>query len=181
MHHYSPDVLCETILLALEGKARAADLDGSLSDNRLQSIYDTLDQLRATGILDDTAPMPAALLQPRRDSTDPAPLLAAAVVQDTITGLDRVLASANRYEPGPGERPRQAGLPVLSASGHPSSLARLTDPANPLGNTAAQRGARRRRTRAAQGAVHTVRRTWRIALAEAEQTMNTLPISLNAA
>ncbi|GAA1807183.1 hypothetical protein [Nesterenkonia flava] len=171
-------MLGEAILLALEAKARVVDLDGTLSDHRAQAIFDALDQLRAVGILEDTAPMPAALTTPAHD--DPAPWLAAETVQEVITGLDRILATAARYEPQPGERPRQRGLPVLSKHGHPSSLARVTDPASPFGDTAADLERRRRDHRAAEQLVTVVRRTWRTALKEAEQTMDTLPLDIAA-
>lgn len=64
-----------------------------------------------------------------------------------IRPMDWTLIDAPAYAYGYADRPMARGMPVLSADGHPSHLARLTDPADPLTPTAqdaATRAAARR-------------------------------------
>jgi hypothetical protein len=54
----------------------------------------------------------------------------------TVTPRDAVLAAADPYVYAEHERPNARGLPVLSANGHPSHTARITDPMTPGNDTA---------------------------------------------
>lgn len=135
LHHYHPRVIGEAIVLTFEAYARHADQQHTLSDDRLTATRAALTALRDAGLIDNARPLPAALARHRADP-DPAPLLAATITQQPLPGIDRALAHADHYDYPADARPGVRGLPVLSRSGHPSSLARITDPADPHRNTA---------------------------------------------
>lgn len=91
------------------------------------AIGQVLDGLRAAGVLawdgvTDQADTPAGT----------ATEMAQAVSGVVIRPMDWTLIDAQSYAYGYGDRPLARGLPVLSADGHPSHLARLCDPADPL-------------------------------------------------
>jgi hypothetical protein len=73
----------------------------------------------------------------------------AATYVPTVTPIDGVLALAPAYDYAEHERPNARGLPVMSAAGHPSHLARIADPMTPGNDTAATARERRQQTRSA--------------------------------
>lgn len=56
----------------------------------------------------------------------------------TVQPQDWILPEAPSYRYGASERPGARGLPVLSDDGHPSHLARVCDPADPIDTTTTQ-------------------------------------------
>lgn len=151
LQSYSPEVVAEAILLTLEAKARAGDQGLTLSDDRLHGIRAGLIELQDAGILSNTrgiSPRLSPALLADRAAARPALRLASRVVQEQLDGLDAILANATPHEYTEEDRPGGRGLPLLSRDGHPSHLARLTDPADPQGDTrdqVRQRRADRRR------------------------------------
>ena len=130
LHHYHPRVVGEAITLTLEAHARQADAGQTLSDDRLSAVRVAMEVLRDAGIIDNSTPLPRALT--RQAS---AQGIASRLVQDELPGIDQALTRAPHYVYPEGSRPGARGLPVLSRHGHPSSLARITDPADPRQNT----------------------------------------------
>lgn len=145
---YTPEVVSQAVLLGLEAKARVADMALTLSDDRAAAVRDGIKMLTTAGLLApiSTAPTlvktaPLTKRRRKRDAIgqfalehDPAEL-AARSVQIELFPLDQVLAGADCFEYREDERPNARGLPVLSANGHPSHLARVTDPMEPGQNT----------------------------------------------
>ena len=81
-----------------------------------------------------------------------------------VRPIDWQLADAAAYAYAPTDRPLARGMPVLSADGHPSHLARLCDPADPETPTSADVDARDRARRggrvlAEAARVHAAERT----------------------
>lgn len=150
---YPPGAVAEAVVLALEAVARKTDLTRNLSQNRAEPVLNALATLYDAGILtpaDTPAPPRPASRRPRRRDltgqfiaeTEPS-ALAQQYIQEPLMPLDEHLTHAPCYTYGEHDRPNARGLPVLSAGGHPSHLARLADPAEPGADT---RAAYRRRT-----------------------------------
>lgn len=154
---YTADVVAEAIVLALEAKAREADQTLTLSDDREASVREAVSMMVEAGVLaSQDAPLHLAPPPPpppykrtrKRDDAgryaaefEPSQV-AAQCVQTELFPLDSALAAAPAFEYEEHERPNARGLPVLSANGHPSHLARVTDPMEPGADTRAE--ARRR-------------------------------------
>lgn len=149
---YTADVVAEAVLLALEAKAREADMTLTLSDDRTAGIREAISMLEEAGVL-APADAPLHLTPPpappvyrrtrKRDEAgrfapefDPSEL-AEQFVQSELFPMDAVLAHAGRFEYEEEDRPNARGLPVLSANGHPSHLARVADPMEPGNDTRA--------------------------------------------
>lgn len=122
---FGPAVVALSIGAALESVARAVDTPGVPNGSQRAALADTMTLLAAAGI---TGPGEA----PNATRKTPDSLAAAAIGRP-VDPLDVALPEAAAYRYGPGERPGARGLPVLSADGHPSHLARICDPADPLG------------------------------------------------
>lgn len=151
---FAPEVVAEAVLLGLEVKARISDKGLTLSDDRLAGVRAALVMFQEAGIISNRrglSPRLSEAVRSKRGAARPAVALAAEVVQEPLDGLDEVLANAEPYTYGEGERPGQRGLPLLSAEGHPSHLARVADPADPQGDTGQL--ARRRRSERRQANV----------------------------
>lgn len=136
LNFFPAEAVAHAVLLALEAKARLDDEAKLLSDDRLAGVREALELLHDAGILDNTHGAPTALTARLAALPEATPeRLAQEAVQEVITGLDRILASADPHAYTEHDRPNQRGLPVLSRDGHPSHLARVTDPADPQGST----------------------------------------------
>jgi len=142
---YEAVVVAEAVAIALEAAAREADMALSLSDNRTGPVLAALEELAAGGIITHTpAPHPAATVTnitpaPSR-RRHPRPLTKGEQLCFDFTGLwpepqDRRVITAANHVYTEHDRPHARGLPTLSAAGHPSHLARITDPAEPGTNT----------------------------------------------
>lgn len=153
---YEPEVVAQAVAIALEAVARDADNRLTYGDDRIGPIRDTVRDLQAAGLLGGPPPPPPQnkpRKRPRKRSgdgryvleTEPSKL-AAECVQVTIDDLDARLITADPYRYREDDRPNARGLPLLSANGHPSHLARITDPEEPGNSTMATVRARRRET-----------------------------------
>lgn len=126
------------ISAALESVARAVDAPGVPNGDQRAAVADTMNLLSRSGI---SGPGPA----PRASSSTPGSLAAAAIGR-RVEPLDVQLPEAPAYRYGPGEQPGKRGLPILSADGHPSHLARVCDPADPLDTPTHEHAAQIRKT-----------------------------------
>lgn len=150
MAFYRPEVVSKAVELALESAARVADLHNTLSDDRAQAVTSVIEQLHESGLVEEEespyvntawwSGRPAQKQPRAKDgkfaSYQEATELAEQVVQLPILTLDQVLTEAEPYQYQREERPNARGLPVLSANGHPSHLARVADPQEPGRSTA---------------------------------------------
>lgn len=141
---YSPEAVSQAVELGLEAVARVTDMTQTLSDDRAACIRSAIEKMEAAGLLSvEESPYinkawwskPKAR-QPRGEDGKFASFLDAGelaeqIVQEALIPLDLVLKAAAPYEYQVGERPNARGLPVMSASGHPSHLARIADPQEP--------------------------------------------------
>lgn len=168
---YDPLVVSEAVGLALEVAAREIDTRGTLSDDLRAELAGSVAALLAAQIID--RPGPVVSLPPRgvpsnvrqlapRRRGKRAPLIgqamfgeSPAVVVETMLNkcpapYDMTVLNAAPHVYAVGERPLMRGLPVLSAAGHPSHLARITDPQDTYGSTSKdtqQRAVRNRQAR----------------------------------
>jgi hypothetical protein len=156
---YPPGAVAEAIVLALEAVARKTDLTRNLSQNRRGPILEVLGTLYDAGILAPSEtpapPRPVSKRPRKRDLTgqfvsEQTPTdLAQTYVQEPLVPLDSALTHAPCHTYREDDRPNARGLPVLSAGGHPSHLARLVDPAEPGASTRADHMRRQAQHRAA--------------------------------
>ncbi len=141
---YEPDVVSLAAGIALESAARAADQSMNLTADRRKPVRATVNTLVDAGII--ARPTPTKPRPPRvrpqnrttggRFATETTPSeLARSCVQTSILDLDAVLITAAPYRYQPSDRPNARGLPLLSANGHPSHLARIADPETPGNDT----------------------------------------------
>lgn len=137
---HEPAAVAAAIAYAVEAAARVIDDGTTLSDDRAGLLREQVALLREAGIIGHHAPAvpsrPDNVRRIRRDipgqqtlAQTPALTIAKAYQPDT-TELDAVLFDATPYQYTEGDRPLARGLPVLSATGHPSSTARITHPAD---------------------------------------------------
>lgn len=147
---YRPEVVAKAVELSLEAVARVADLTGTLSDDRTQAVISVIEKLHEAGLVaEEESPyvnkawwgQKQQSKQPRNQdgkyaSYQEASELAEQAVQAPLIPLDRVMVDAAPYEYAREERPNARGLPVLSANGYPSHLARVADPQEPGRSTA---------------------------------------------
>jgi hypothetical protein len=146
---HEPATVSTAVEIAVEAAARAIDTTLTLSDDRLAPLAATMTLLEGAGII--AAPARTRSTQKIRHLrlvVDDAPAVqVAAEYVPTVTPRDAVLALVPPYVYAEHERPNARGLPVLSANGHPSHTARVTDPmppGNDTAETARQRGSQRR-------------------------------------
>ncbi|ALF01276.1 hypothetical protein FDH47_gp65 [Arthrobacter phage Brent] len=146
---HEPAVVSQAVAIALEAEARDIDLKLTLSDDRTTPLRNTVKQLIDAGILAYGIKIPTAVHKPVDKSETPEEL-AARLTEVIIVDVDAKLINAPTYEYRADERPNARGLPLLSANGHPSHLARVADPAEPGESTAERvvsRGVQARRAR----------------------------------
>lgn len=124
VQEFGAAVTALAISAALEAVARAVDAPGVPNGDQRAAVADTMNLLARSGI---SGPGPA----PNASARTPGSLAAAAIGR-RVEPLDVRLPEAPAYRYGAGEQPGKRGLPVLSADGHPSHLARVCDPADPL-------------------------------------------------
>jgi hypothetical protein len=142
---HEPATVATAVEIAIEAAARTIDNTLTLSDDRHAPLRNVMTMLCDSGIVDHpgtrkTAHKPRHL---RLVTDDTAAVEAAASYIPTVTPRDAVLALAPAYVYAEHERPNARGLPILSAAGHPSHMARITDPMTP-GNDTAETGRQRR-------------------------------------
>lgn len=154
---YPTEVVAEAVAITLEAAARLGDTETSLTDDRLKPVRAALLELRDAGILDAETTTLTRAMASKAGAEHPAKALAAEVLQEPILTIDTVLPTADCHEYDLGDRPGARGLPVVSRNGHPSSLARLTDPADPMADTAATVRQRRRKRREGHDLAEAVR------------------------
>ncbi|WNN96024.1 hypothetical protein SEA_HIRKO_74 [Arthrobacter phage Hirko] len=146
---HEPATVSVALEIALEAAARVIDTALTLSDDRLSPIAETMTLLTDAGIIDHPGTRKTThRVRHLRLVTDDAPAVdLAAEYVPTVTPRDAALALAPAYVYAGHERPNARGLPILSANGHPSSTARITDPmppGNDTADTARQRASQRR-------------------------------------
>ncbi|WP_141658821.1 hypothetical protein [Carbonactinospora thermoautotrophica] len=167
LHHYEPAVVARAVEFYLEAKAREAAEQLPLGAPRREALAAATDELRYAGVIAD----PLVSGDPARHRAD-APEGTARRVTDAeaarlayLTGATpSPVDQANLDRPpilyGPDDRPLARSLPVVSAAGSPTFLARAADPADPLGDTRAavyERRARDWRANVVAAAVDRVR------------------------
>jgi hypothetical protein len=145
LHRCEPAVVARAIELHLEAASRAAAEDLPLGDARREALAAAVDELRVAGVIAD----PLAHGAPANSRPD-APEGAARRVTDSeasrlayLVGArprpcDPANLDAEAIEYGLDDRPLARSLPVVSAGGAPSFLAKAADPADPLGDTRRQ-------------------------------------------
>lgn len=152
---YEPEIVAQAVAIALEAVARKADETLTIGDDRAAPVREAVADLVEAGVI--SAPDPPAP-KPRRPRNRPRKRddagryvleaqpskLAEECVQVTIDDLDARLINADPYRYTEDDRPNARGLPLLSANGHPSHLARITDPEEPGNSTMATVRARQR-------------------------------------
>ncbi|MCQ9384427.1 hypothetical protein [Brevibacterium moorei] len=138
---YDPETVATAVRYALEAYARDIAADMHLSIPRQTLLSAALGNLIDAGLLWEETSRPAP---PKFDT--------ARELAEHVTGVQLTLFDMNVSDPAlplyaytEEDRPLARGLPVLSASGHPSALSMLADPADPLGDT--RRDAREHRYR----------------------------------
>ncbi|QWY81975.1 hypothetical protein SEA_SICARIUS2_70 [Arthrobacter phage Sicarius2] len=157
---HEPVVVSQAIAIALEAEARDIDLKLTYSDDRLTPLRGTVKQLIDAGIMQTGIRLPAAHVPQISRSSTPEEL-AGKLTDVIIVDVDAKLVDAPSFEYKLGDRPNARGLPLLSANGHPSHLARITDPVEPgdeTGPRVAQRSAQQRQARVLVEAVPEVLR-----------------------
>lgn len=138
MSLHDPATVSMAVEIAIESAARTIDTNTTLSDDRLAPLRTVMTMLCDAGITDHPGTRKTAH-KPRhlRLVVDAAPIVEiAATMIPTVQPVDAVLAAAPAYRYAEHERPNARGLPILSAAGHPSHTARLTDPMTPGNDTA---------------------------------------------
>lgn len=136
---HEPATVSIAVEIALEAAARLIDTTLTLSDDRLGPLQATMTLLTDAGITDHPGTRKTThrtrhlAAVPDLDEA----LEVAAEYVPTTTRRDATLALAPAYEYAEHERPNARGLPILSANGHPSATARITDPMT-VGNDTAE-------------------------------------------
>lgn len=123
---YAVAIVLEAAARDLE-KRTARDAQKREQETR-QTLASVLQALRRAGVLEGSA---------SRTASGTATDIAQNVSLVPIRPLDWTLIDAQSYAYGYTDRPLSRGMPVLSADGHPSHLARVCDPADPLTPTGA--------------------------------------------
>lgn len=133
------------VAITLEAVARRVEHDyPHPGPDRDAAAHDVLAaavaELRRVGVLASSTPPAAPAAGTAMDMAQAATLV-------PVRPIDWQLADAAAYAYAPTDRPLARGMPVLSADGHPSHLARLCDPADPETPTSADVDARDRARR----------------------------------
>lgn len=163
---YEPSVVAEAVGMALESVARNIEAVTTLSDNRRAKLAISVTDLVTARIIQEPGtdhvptPAPAPLPTPgrrRRRKHESAnqlsfcapDILAESATQTPTAPYDAAVLAAPKHRYGADDRPLMRGLPLLSADGHPSHLARIEDPQDAYASTSEDAAARSRRTRQA--------------------------------
>lgn len=144
LHHYDPAPAARAIELYLEATAQRVRLELPLGQHR-DALEAAVDDLRHAGVLASTADAAGHPARTRTTNIDDTATtvseldayratrtLGATATTDTITALTATPI------PLTNARPRDGRPPQASATGHPSALATITDPIDPLGPDAAE-------------------------------------------
>jgi hypothetical protein len=148
---HEPATVATAVEIAIEAAARTIDTTLTLSDDRLAPLRDVMTMLCDSGIVEHAGTRKTAhkVRHLRLVTDDTVAVEAAATFIPTVTPRDAVLALAPAYVYAEHERPNARGLPIMSAAGHPSHTARITDPMTPGNDTAETSRTRRQQARAA--------------------------------
>ena len=170
LHVDEPATVARAIEIYLESKARESEVSHPIGEPRREALAAAVDELRIAGVIADTVQLGTPA-----NSRQDAPEGTARRVNDSEGarlawlhgGRSRPSDMANLDAPpvvyGIDDRPLVHSLPRVSAAGSQSALAKVADPADPLGDTRAAaytREARERRAgvmAAAVGRVQTIR------------------------
>ncbi|UKH48350.1 hypothetical protein SEA_LILMAC1015_64 [Arthrobacter phage Lilmac1015] len=146
---HDPDVVSRASAIVLEAVARRAEEIAETPADAVPAVRAAVGLLVESGLLagPEASPLPRV---PGAGRTASPATLAAAASPVPVLPVDWILTEAPAYHYLPGDRPNARGLPVLSDDGHPSHLARVTDPAEPGASTA--EAARHRKARARHAA-----------------------------
>ncbi|AYD81495.1 hypothetical protein HYP71_gp001 [Arthrobacter phage KBurrousTX] len=160
-----PTVVSEAVGLALESSARLIESTTTLSDNRRAKLAASVSDLVTARIIHapgtiptDTPPPPPPTPGRRRRrkhesanqlSFATAEILAEGATKQDTKPYDGPVLEAPKHRYDKDDRPLMRGLPLLSADGHPSHLARIEDPQDAYASTSDDFDARSRRTRQA--------------------------------
>lgn len=138
LHHYEPAAVARAVELYLEAKARQTRHELPLGQHR-QALEASVDELRVAGVLASTADAAG------RPARDPVPQDAASARVAELDAYRATKALGARPDtavlnalaapelPLELARPRDGRPPQASATGHPSALATIADPIDPLG------------------------------------------------
>lgn len=154
---YTAPVVAEAVRISLEAAARSIDDGTLLSFPQADMLADKVSDLVTGRLIYFPEPASAApampepvlapvvsIRRPRRGKLAPAPdqpLLTEWLTPIELAAelgaipMDAILIDADPIPYRPEDRPLMRGLPVLSAAGHPSSLARICDPVDQLLST----------------------------------------------
>lgn len=168
---YEPAVVAEAVALALEAAARVIEGQTTLSDDRQAVLAGKVRDLVAARIIQSPGQLKAMprhehiVAGPRRRKhqsanqisfTESPEIVAEAVTGEPSKSYDSAVLAAKPHRYKTKDRPLMRGLPILSADGHPSHLARVTDPQDAYTDTPQDCADRARRTRQAKVVVATV-------------------------
>lgn len=129
--YYPPETVAHAVSMALESLARTITTTTDLSADRRRLLTAELGKLGQAGLIDaptPAAPLPSALTSEELAEHATGQQLSLFDIRVSDTGV-------RAFEYHADDRPRARGLPVLSASGHPSNVAMICDPADPFGDT----------------------------------------------
>lgn len=170
---HEPATVALAVEISIEAVARQVDQSMTLSDDRSGPIRDAITLLTDAGVIEHagTRRTTHKVRHLRLVTDDTVAVDAAAEFVPTVRPVDAILALAPAYEYADHERPNARGLPVMSAAGHPSHTARITDPMTPGNDTAATARQRRQQARSAAILVEAAPKVIQIkARAEAKKT-----------
>lgn len=125
---YGPETTSRAVSIALEAVARHHDDPKGLRGAGIVALRAAVATLRASGILKGAT----FLGRVPRPSSGAKAVTVAMTLGVPINPTDWILPDAAPYRYKAGDRPGARGLPLLSDDGHPSHLARIVDPADPI-------------------------------------------------
>lgn len=121
----APEIVAVAVTLAVESAARETDQKSTLSDDRVLPLSKVVELLERAGLLaSKRSPTHSFHATPGSPET-----MAYSVTGIEPIKLDQILSEAPAFRYRETDRPNARGLPVLSAEGFPSHLARIVDPA----------------------------------------------------
>lgn len=152
--------------MALESSARRIETTTTLSDNRRAHLAVSVTDLVTARIIQEpgsvpvevpapVAPVPAGRRRRRKHESAnqlsfcTPDILAEGATQTPTASYDAAVLAAPKHRYDKDDRPLMRGLPLLSADGHPSHLARIEDPQDAYASTSEDYQTRSRRTRQA--------------------------------
>lgn len=138
LHHFEPAAVARAVELYLEAKARQSRQELPLGQHR-QALEAHVDELRVAGVLASTADAGGHPARPTppvdASSARVAELDAYRATRQLGASPDPAVLNALTAPELPLElaRPRDGRPPQASATGHPSAIATIADPIDPLG------------------------------------------------